>query len=406
MHLSEIIVGARSSKLSQAQVREVASEFPHIHFIPQYVQTTGDLDQKTSLRALEKTNFFTKEIDEMQLQGLCRISIHSAKDLPDPLPKGLVIAALTVGVDSSDSLVFADELSEEPLIGTSCERREKSVKALFPKARCIDIRGTIEKRLTLLDEKKVNGLVIAEAALIRLNLTHLKRMRLEGETATHQGRLAILAREDDSEMIDLFKKIDVRQKKVLYLGLDPTHFKTFGQIIHYPVIKTIPRKITISIDQYTHIIFTSKTTVKYLPNILKSQFIIAIGNITAKHLTERGFPPHVIAEDETQEGIIAELEKMDLSRAHILLPHSSLARPKLEEYLKSKNIRYFACDLYDTVAQRPFPVPDLNLIDEIVFTSPSTVHAFLEIFSPIPREKKLTAIGPITKSVLDSFSCP
>jgi hydroxymethylbilane synthase len=105
-----IRVGARRSPLSQIQVHEVLEEIrkhhPNLIFESILVETTGDRDQNTSLRILDKTDFFTKEIDVMVLSGKCRIGIHSAKDLPEPLSVDLEVAALTKGVDSSDALVF------------------------------------------------------------------------------------------------------------------------------------------------------------------------------------------------------------------------------------------------------------------------------------------------------------
>nr|NGX55655.1 hypothetical protein [Chlamydiota bacterium] len=46
-------------------------------------------------------------------------------------------------------------------------------------------------------------------ALIRLGLVHLNRLSLPGETAPLQGRLAVLAREDDMEMKQLFTAVTV-----------------------------------------------------------------------------------------------------------------------------------------------------------------------------------------------------
>lgn len=216
-----IEVGARGSPLSRVQIEEVLNEVrafhPDVDFQPIYVQTTGDNDLKTSLRTLDKTDFFTKEIDALQLSGGCRISIHSAKDLPEPLPKGLVLAALTQGVDPSDVLVLREGASLETLplgakIGTSSVRREKNIVGLRSDLVCVDIRGTIGARLQLLSQGVVDGLVMAEAALIRLELTHLNRIRLPGEGAPLQGQLAVLAREDDEEMLKLFAPIDTRRK--------------------------------------------------------------------------------------------------------------------------------------------------------------------------------------------------
>lgn len=203
-------VGARGSKLAQAQVWEVHRELiqyhPNIEFNPHWITTTGDEDKKTSLRDLDKTDFFTREIDQMQLQGRFRISIHSAKDLPEPLAPGLKIVALTKGVDPSDVLVY-NKLPENAVIGTSSYRREQNLLQWRSDLRCVDIRGTIQERLTLLDAGELDGVVMAEAALIRLGLTHRKRIVLEGETAPLQGKLAVIALESDHEMEELFSCI-------------------------------------------------------------------------------------------------------------------------------------------------------------------------------------------------------
>lgn len=216
---NSICVGARASKLSQAQVWEVYSELvvfhPHIIFVPQWITTTGDQNLNLSLRMLDKTDFFTREIDLRQLQGEIRISIHSAKDLPEPLKKGLTVVALTQGVDPSDILVYNTyPLPHSALIGTSSLRREQNLLKWRPDLRCVDIRGSIEHRLALLDEGKLNGVVMAEAALIRLDLRHRKRLFLEGKSTPLQGKLAVIARAEDNEMTELFRCIDVENRKL------------------------------------------------------------------------------------------------------------------------------------------------------------------------------------------------
>ena len=187
-----LAVGARGSPLSRVQFKEVLQElrqfYPGIELRPIFVATKGDKDLKTSLRTLEKTDFFTREIDVLQLGGGCRLSIHSAKDLPEPLPKGLVVAALTKGVDPSDSIVLRNGETLESLpvnakIGTSSVRREKNILDLRSDLMCVNIRGIIQARLALLDKGAVDGVVIAEAALIRLGLTHRNRIALPGERA-------------------------------------------------------------------------------------------------------------------------------------------------------------------------------------------------------------------------------
>jgi len=212
-------VGARFSPLSQVQVQEVLSKVqthhPHIHFDISYIPTMGDIDLQKSLRTLEKTNFFTKEIDELLLNGDCRIGIHSAKDLPHPLLQGLELVCITESIDSSDSLVLQHHLTLETLpyqavIATSSIRREERVRELKPDVCFIDLRGTIHQRLAKLETGEAHGVVIAEAAIIRLGLQHLNRLKLPGEGVEGQGQLAVLARENDREIYELFHCIDVR----------------------------------------------------------------------------------------------------------------------------------------------------------------------------------------------------
>jgi hydroxymethylbilane synthase len=229
MHETSVLlpVAARSSPLSRIQVEEILTLLrrhrPEVSFVFHPLSSAGDRDQKTSLRTLEKTNFFTDEIDLAVLNSACRLGIHSAKDLPTPLPEGLTLVCLTDSIDSSDSLVFREgqsfeRLPTDAMIATSSIRREHMVEELYrtllqPKKisteklpfRFVDLRGTIHQRLEKLDSGEVDGVVIAEAALIRLGLTHLNRIKLPGEGAEGQGQLAVLARKEDQDMRELFQ---------------------------------------------------------------------------------------------------------------------------------------------------------------------------------------------------------
>lgn len=210
--LDKIVVVARDSPLSRAQVEEVYQEIKIRHraisFEPIWMKTGGDLDLTTSLLDKEKTNFFTKEIDDYLLAGKADIAIHSAKDLPDPLPEGLSLICYTKGVDPSDVLVFRkgenlSTLAPYAKVGTSSTRRIENLRALRSDLIPLDIRGTIGMRLDLLDTGKVDALIMAKAALIRLRI-HREVVDLPGLSAPLQGKLAIVARSEDNKMKDLF----------------------------------------------------------------------------------------------------------------------------------------------------------------------------------------------------------
>jgi hydroxymethylbilane synthase len=427
-----IKVGARNSPLSQAQTEEVLAElrsfYPHVEFDLLFVASQGDKDLATSLRTLNKTDFFTKEIDELILQGQCRVGIHSAKDLPDPLPKGLALAALTQGLDPADVLVMRKGESIETLppgavIATSSFRREEAVRQMRGDLTFIDLRGTVGHRLSKLDEGTADGIVVAEAALIRLGLTHLNRIRIPGKTTSHQGQLAIIGRADDLPLMNFFRCLDSRlhaNKTALYLGLNPPQREDV-RLIHYPIIKIEPRPLSDSpieqvfqnLSDFTHLLFTSQSAVSIFFNylilskksidLIKKRVIMAIGKATAKKIVENGAVVQVCAQEESAEGLVKEFEKLDFANANILWPRSALSRDVLINYFRKKRVRVEACIIYDTYPNLDYPVPNLAHVDEIIFTSPSCVEAFLNIFGEIPKNKRLTCIGPVTKEALVSY---
>lgn len=207
-------------------------------------------------------------------------------------------------------------------------------------------------------------------------------------------------------------------KTILYLGTDPSYFPEEGHVIHYPIIRIVPRpsddpELKRALDDlldYTHLIFTSKNAVRIFfehakvrhedLSFLKEKTFMTVGKVTADHLVKEGYVPAIIAKEETQEGLIEELACLDFDDAYVFFPRSSLSRPVLIDFLQHRAIRHQACDLYDTLSSAIDPRPDLNMIDEIVFTSPSTVEAFYSLFGFIPKEKKLVVSGPITEEAL------
>lgn len=218
-------------------------------------------------------------------------------------------------------------------------------------------------------------------------------------------------------------------KTILYLGTDPSQHilsPASARLIHYPVIKIVPRPINhpeliqafSSMDEYTHLIFTSKNAVQvFFDNLtllpdpipvsrLCLKKVIAIGKVTASYLAARGLPAHVVSSEETQEGVVELLSTMDLGDAYLFMPRSSLSRHILANFFEQRQLRFHACDLYHTVSCANNPKPDLDQVDEIVFTSPSTVRAYMEIFGNLPAAKKCVAIGPVTQAELVSCLRP
>jgi uroporphyrinogen-III synthase len=190
----------------------------------------------------------------------------------------------------------------------------------------------------------------------------------------------------------------------LYLGTDPSEY---GEaVIHYPVIE-LERvepdpKVFQALFKATHFLFTSKHAVDFFFQTftidLSDKVLIAIGPVTAKRLRLRGYEKIIIPEEATQEGVIERLKKEEIT--HVFYPRSALARDLLLQFFIENKICHTAFTLYETRTIKNPPPLDFSGIEEIIFTSPSTVNSFLELFHSFPPGAKLTAIGPITRRVL------
>ena len=217
-------IGARISPLALKQVEEVLvrlkESWPVMRAIFIGIDTYGDKDKITPISEIEGTDFFTAEIDQALLRGDIDFAVHSAKDLPGQIPEGLLIAAITKSIDPYDALVSKgnlkiDELKAGAKIGASSLRRKTQLKKYRRDFQIQDIRGNIEERLEKLDEDGLDAIIVASCALMRLGLEDRIAQKIPFEILTPhplQGSLAIAARENDREIINLFSKLDMRKE--------------------------------------------------------------------------------------------------------------------------------------------------------------------------------------------------
>lgn len=174
------------------------------------ISSVGDSDRTTDLRE-SPPDFFTKELDDALLGGQVDFAVHSAKDLPYPLAEGIDWFWLPWREEPRDVLILApglnvSDLPDNPVIGVSSERREAYCSATFPNAVQKTIRGNIEERIAQVDNGDYDAVIMAGAALNRLNL----RDRItewipldELEVPFAQGYLAVTFREGDERLLAL-----------------------------------------------------------------------------------------------------------------------------------------------------------------------------------------------------------
>ncbi len=231
MKTPKIIVGSRHTPLALVQIEEIKKLLLAKKIKPVFEQkifrTQGDIDQKTLLTDKSvPDDFFTNTLDESILKGKIDIAIHSAKDLPASIPKGLKIFALTKSIDETDAFVgkvhFKD-LKKGAKVGTSSLIRQSALKKLNPSIELVNIRGSISERIALIEKGLCDGVIVATAALKRLELSHLIKDIMPWEAAALQGQLAVVGRSDDDKLRDLFSVIDIRKTygRVFLVGAGP-----------------------------------------------------------------------------------------------------------------------------------------------------------------------------------------
>lgn len=214
--MDKVRLVTRNSPLAIKQVEEVLESLPAFPFELIRTDSFGDKHKEMSLLDGVPEDFFTRELDTALLNKEADVAVHSAKDLPYPLPEGHVLAALTKGLDPSDSLVSRDglklhELPSGARVGLSSPTRRKSINDLRPDIEIVSIRGTIAERLDSISRGDVDAVVVATCALIRLGLIEKASEKLSFETHPLQGKLAVVVRKQSPALRRLFYPIDARK---------------------------------------------------------------------------------------------------------------------------------------------------------------------------------------------------
>lgn len=169
-----VVVGTRGSALALAQTRFVVERlketWPETEFKIRTIKTRGDQGASPREEAI-----FVKEIQEALLSREIDIAVHSLKDLPTESPRGLKIASVPRRQDPRDVFLgkAAKRLKDLPpgaVVGTSSVRRKAQILALRPDLVVRDLRGNVDTRLAALGNGEYDGIVLAAAGLIRLDL--------------------------------------------------------------------------------------------------------------------------------------------------------------------------------------------------------------------------------------------
>jgi hydroxymethylbilane synthase len=198
------------------------------------IKTSGDKITDVPLAKIGGKGLFVKEIEEALLAGEVDLAVHSMKDVPAELPRGLHIGSILKREDPRDALIskgvkFMD-LKQGANIGTSSLRRSSQLRHARPDLQITVLRGNVETRIRKLDEGMFDAVMLAAAGVKRLGFTDRITEILDEETslpAIAQGAVGIECRADDEFIDRLIKPLDhyetavcVRAERAFLIRLD------------------------------------------------------------------------------------------------------------------------------------------------------------------------------------------
>ncbi|MCX8030514.1 MAG: hydroxymethylbilane synthase [Thermodesulfovibrionales bacterium] len=221
-----IVIGTRGSKLALWQAEWVRSQllklYPYLNIELHKIKTTGDKILDVPLAKIGGKGLFVKEIEEALLNKTIDIAVHSMKDVPTELPKGLHLLAICEREDPRDAFVSPLKgstaevksffhLPKGAILGTSSLRRSCQLLNKRPDLKVVSLRGNLDTRLKKLDEGQYNAIILAVAGVKRLGLAERITEVLSTDVclpAIGQGAIGIEARLDDEYINELIKPLN------------------------------------------------------------------------------------------------------------------------------------------------------------------------------------------------------
>lgn len=237
-------IGTRDSQLAVWQATFVKNELAKHGIASELVliKSDGDIDLVTPLYEIGVQGVFTKTLDAALLSDKIDIAVHSMKDVPTQLAKGIQQAAVLKRANYKDILVLHPDIdirdnrfsinsvtvtktengkklrehdrwtlplredpsnpgkSEKIWIATSSVRRIAQWKNRFPNSIIENLRGNVNTRLKKLKESEWHGAIFAAAGLERINLRPENSIELDWMIpAPAQGAIMIVCRENDTK---------------------------------------------------------------------------------------------------------------------------------------------------------------------------------------------------------------
>ncbi len=221
---SIIRIGTRDSELALWQAKTVEKLLQDLGHQTQIVpiKSEGDVILDKPLYELGITGIFTKTLDIAMIQNKIDMAVHSMKDVPTQLPKGIIQGAVLKRANVSDILVHNGNFNinlQKGTIATSSLRRKAQWLHRFPEFKIDDIRGNVNTRLQKLKNSNWNGAIFAQAGLERLQLKPNEHTVLDWMIpAPAQGAMLVLVNQDNDYVLNAVSELnDVETEICTYI---------------------------------------------------------------------------------------------------------------------------------------------------------------------------------------------
>ncbi|MCA7010894.1 hydroxymethylbilane synthase [Wolbachia endosymbiont of Tribolium confusum] len=210
-------IGTRGSILAVAQALEAKQKllesFPNLSIEIIKIKTSGDKYANVNLAEMGGKGLFLREIEAELLENNIDMAVHSLKDVPAFFSKDLAIPCVLERLSPCDAFVShkyesLKYLPQQAMIATSSIRRKVQLLNFRPDLNIVPLRGNVTTRL---ENQNFDGIILAEAGLIRLKKHHLIKEVLPPKvmlSAVGQGAICIQCRKNDVKVIDLLEKIN------------------------------------------------------------------------------------------------------------------------------------------------------------------------------------------------------
>lgn len=217
--MTTLRIATRTSPLALWQAEFVKSALlahhPQLRVDLVPMVSKGDKILDVPLAKVGGKGLFVKELENALLQDEADIAVHSMKDVPMEFPEGLGLPVICKREDPRDAWVSntfssIDELPAGSVVGTSSLRRQSQLLAARPDLQVKFLRGNVQTRLSKLDHGEYDGIILAAAGLLRLELRDRIRAYLSPEQslpAGGQGAVGIECRLADTGLIELIKPL-------------------------------------------------------------------------------------------------------------------------------------------------------------------------------------------------------